>query len=83
MSWKTEIQLIDLDSQERLEVSCKVCNCSRYENVYLLSSKMDMAFDYLDEVERKLSCNSRGCSGEVRIARASQGDTEGFVGGLA
>lgn len=82
MSWKTNIQLVDLDSSQKLEVTCKKCGSSRYLNAFLLSSKEDMAFDYIDEVERKTVCQIRGCGGDVRLALISHGDTEGFTGGL-
>lgn len=82
MSWKTEIQLIDLDNQ-KIEVTCKACGHSRYENPYLLIKKYGLDFSYLDEVERTLTCHNRGCHGEVRIALSAEEETEGFVGGLA
>lgn len=82
MNWKTNIQLIDLDNQ-KLEVTCKSCGHSRYENPYLLIKKYGLDFAYMDEVERMLTCHSRGCNGEVRIALSSEEETEGFVGGLA
>ena len=82
MSWKTEIQLIDLDNQ-RIEVTCKQCGHSRYESPYLLIKKFGFDFAYIDEVERALTCHSRGCQGEVRIALSAEEETEGFVGGLA
>lgn len=83
MNWKTDLQLIDLGNDEKLEVTCSVCGHSRYENIHGLATKQGMAFDYLDEVERNLICNNRGCPGPVRIALSSQCDTEGFIGGLA
>lgn len=83
MNWKTEIQLIDLGNDQKLEVTCKTCGHSRYESIYLLATKMGMSFDYLDEVERNLPCNKSGCQGPVRIALSTKGETEGFVGGLA
>lgn len=82
MSWKTNIQLIDLDNQ-KLEVTCKQCGHSRYENPYLLIKKYGLDFSYMDEVERTLICNNRGCFGDVRIALSAEEETEGFVGGLA
>ena len=75
MNWKTEIQLIDLDRAQKLEVTCKSCGHTRYENPYLLCTKMGMSFDYLDEVERNLSCHKQGCNSPVRIALSGQGDT--------
>lgn len=83
MSWKTEIQLIDLGSDQKLEATCTICGHSHYPNIHGLATKQGMAYDYLDEVERNLTCQNRGCPGSVRIALTSQGDTEGFVGGLA
>lgn len=83
MNWKTEIQLIDLGAGQKLEVTCKVCGHSRYENPYMLCTKQGMSYDYLDEVERMLTCHKPGCFGTVRIALMANGDTEGFVGGLA
>ena len=81
MNWKTEIQLIDLGNEQKLEVTCTACGHSRYENIHGLATKLGMAYDYLDEVERNLACYS--CRGSVRIALSSSSDTEGFVGGLA
>ena len=82
MNWKTEIQLIDIADQ-KIEVTCKSCNHSRYENPYLLIKKYGLDFSYMDEVERLLLCNNRTCGGDVRIAVSSEEETEGFVGGLA
>ena len=81
MNWKTEIQLIDLGNEQKLEVTCTACGHSRYENIHGLATKLGMAYDYLDEVERNLTCYS--CRAPVRIALSSSSDTEGFVGGLA
>lgn len=83
MSWKTEIQLIDLGNEQKLEVTCNTCGHSRYENTHVLASKQGMAYDYLDEVEGNLICHNQGCTGRVRIALSHAADTEGFVGGLA
>lgn len=83
MNWKTNIQLIDLDETQKLEVTCTRCKSTRYLNLFLLCSRMDMAFNYIDEVERKTICEIRGCGGDVRLALITQGETEGFTGGLA
>lgn len=83
MTWKTELQLIDLDPQQKIEVTCKSCGHSHYETPLLLITKYGLDFHYLDEVERRLTCHNRGCRGAVRIALTHAGDTEGFVGGLA
>ena len=83
MNWKTNIQLLDLADNVKLEVTCKKCGHSRYENKYLLVKKYGLDFQYLDEVERMLTCTNRGCGGDVRIALSAESETEGFVGGLA
>ena len=83
MNWKSDLQIIDLDQTQKLEVTCKLCGHSRYENPYLLIKKMGLDYQHLDEVERLLSCNARGCNGDVRISLSAQDETEGFVGGLA
>ena len=83
MSWKTELQLIDIDQRQKIEVTCKICGHSRYESPYLLVAKLGLDFAYMDEVERALHCGRRGCNGAVRIALSTQEETEGFVGGLA
>jgi len=83
VSWKTELQIIDLDRNQKIEVTCRKCGHSHYENPYLLIKKYGLDFQYLDEVERLLHCHERGCRGDVRIALSASGETEGFVGGLA
>lgn len=83
MNWKTNIQLTDLDDTQRLEVTCKVCGHSRYESPHMLVAKYGLEFAYVDEVERLLICHARDCNGSVRVALSHQGETEGFVGGLA
>lgn len=81
MNWKTQIQLIDIADQ-KIEVTCKSCGHSRYENPYLLIKKCGLDFSYMDEVERTLVCHNRMCGSDVRIALSTEEETEGFVGGL-
>ncbi len=83
MSWKNELQLMDIPQTQRLEVTCTICGHSRYENAYQLAKQYCLSFEYLDEVERLLICHNRTCRGTVRIALTSSEDTEGFVGGMA
>lgn len=83
MSWKTQIQLIDLGSDQKLEATCNDCGFSHYPNIHALITRQGMDMYYLDEVERNLTCLNRGCYGSMRIALVSESDTEGFVGGLA
>ena len=83
MSWKREIQLIDLDKTQRLEATCQKCGHSRYPNIHELATKQGLAYEYLDEVELFLICINRGCDGRIRLALSHHGDTEGCVAGLA
>ena len=83
MNWKTQIQLIDLGPEQKLEATCTVCNHSHYPNVHALIAKQGMDMYYIDEVERNLVCQNQGCGGAIRLALSHAGDTEGFVAGLA
>ena len=60
MSWKQEIQLRDLDGDQSIEVLCRRCGDARYERVAALLEAAAAGltpFSYLDETERRLSCN--------------------------
>ena len=83
MSWKTELQVRDLDAKQVLEVSCKKCGHVHYLKPADLMAIPERQFTYLDELERDTSCRKRECRGTVRLAIARKGDTSGFVGGLA
>jgi hypothetical protein len=48
-----------------------------------LLAQPELQFIYMDELERMVVCRARHCGGTVRIALVHEGDTEGFVGGLA
>jgi len=83
VSWQTDLQLRDLSAEQRLEVTCKRCGLTRYENPHELLMSEVMQFAYLDEVQDTLTCKAWGCNGAIRIALSSEAETEGFVGGLA
>ncbi len=80
MTWKHEIQLRDLDGDQAIEVTCRRCGQTYYEQVSNLLGLGKMS--YLDEVEKRLACKRRGCRGPVRIALMDSAETDGFVGGL-
>ncbi len=83
MSWKHDIQLGDLEGDQRLEVTCRRRGHSHYVRISELLAQKDMTPQaYLDEVEARLKCRSRGCRGAVRITLIDGGETSGFVGGL-
>jgi hypothetical protein len=83
VNWKTELQLADLDAGTRLEITCKVCGLTRYEEQAQLIAMPDMARAFLNEVEAMLRCSDRFCRGPVRISLIHDDKTEGFVGGMA
>lgn len=83
MSWKSDLRLDDLPSEERLEISCKECGAHRYYTAAELLERKAFKHAYLDQVEAILRCHRKRCFGAVRLYRADPGDTEAFVGGLA
>jgi hypothetical protein len=83
MNWKTDLKLADLEPATRLEVTCKRCGLSRYEQQVALMQRPELAQAYLDEVERALRCSNRFCRSAVRVALIHDDKTEGFVGGMA
>lgn len=80
MSWKREIQLRDLAADQPLEITCRRCGWTHYQQALALLGLGGMS--YLDEVEKRLTCRQRGCRGPVRIALVDNTVTDGFVGGL-
>ena len=84
MSWKTELQLSDLDPETELEITCKLCQLTRYEQQASIALKQPaLRQPRLDEVERALQCRGRYCRGPVRLSMIHDDKTEGFVGGMA
>lgn len=83
MTWKTAIQVRDLDPDDRLELVCRQCGHLRYLTGASLQARKGADDLYLDEIEAKARCTQRGCNGTVRMALPPRGDTSGFVGGIA
>ena len=84
MNWKTNLQVLDLDATQRLEVTCKACDHVHYlTHQQIIAQSPERAFLYLDELERETMCKARRCRGAVRIAMVRNGETSGFVGGMA
>ncbi len=83
MSWKTSIQLRDLEGEQRLELICKICAHVHYRTVESILINRKRGYLYMDEVEARLHCNARGCRGAVRMIIERPKDTSAFVGGLA
>lgn len=83
MSWKTDLRLSDLASDQALEITCKSCGMTRYESPQAIMDRPGLTQTYVDEAERALRCASRYCGGPVRLSLTYDDKTEGFVGGLA
>ena len=83
MSWKTKIQLLDMNTEDRIEALCNKCGYHWYEfpSVYLHKSHMRQLC--LDEFEARLRCKQWNCQGRIKIALSNDAETEGFQGGLA
>lgn len=48
-----------------------------------LQARKGAAYLYLDEVETRTRCTQRGCGSPMRMAMPPEGETSGFVGGIA
>ena len=84
MSWKSELQLSDLDPETEFEITCKRCQLTRYERQTSIALQQPaLRRARLDEVERALQCHGRFCRGPVRLSLIHDDKTEGFVGGMA
>lgn len=83
MNWKTAIQVRDLSPEDRLELTCRKCGHLRYLTAKALHTRKGAAMLYLDEVEARALCSQHGCKGQMRIALPAQGETSGFIGGIA
>ncbi len=83
MNWKTDLQLADLDAGTQLEITCKSCGLTRYEEQGQLVGKPGMRHAYLNQVETALRCSDNFCRGPVRLSLIHEDKTEGFVGGMA
>ena len=84
MSWKSELQLSDLEPDTELEITCRRCGLTRYERQSVITQqKPELLQAKLDEVERALNCSGRHCRGAVRLSLIHDDKTEGFAGGMA
>ncbi len=83
MNWKRELQLRDIDRDQRIEATCKRCGHTHYVDIAVLIRQPELQFNYMDELERMTVCKARHCHGAVRLALVHDRETEGFTGGLA
>ena len=84
MNWKAHLQVRDLSPQQRLEATCKDCGHTHsFDAAQIIKQGRDRGFLHIDELERETICKARGCRRSVRLALIREGDTSGFVGGMA
>ena len=83
MSWKAQIQLLDFESEARLEARCSSCGYTWYEQRCVYYHKSHIRQLFVDEFEAKLRCKQWNCKGTIKLAQTSEHETEGFHGGLA
>lgn len=83
MGWKEDVQIRDLDHDQKLEMTCKKCGHMHALVAGEIAKDEERQFKYLDEIERETQCRARGCRGAVRLSMPRQGETSSFVGGLA
>ena len=83
MNWKTNLRVNDLEHNQRLEVTCRVCGHVHYLTRKLIGTTPLREQLFLDEVESRTMCKARRCRGAVRIALMRNREASAFVGGLA
>ena len=81
VNWKPELQVRDLEPEQRLEMTCETCGHVHYLiPVEIMASPNG---EFLNEVERETYCKARRCLGTVRMAIIRKDSASGFVGGMA
>lgn len=83
MSWKAQLQVLDLSDDDRIELTCRICGRVRWLPVPDLKARKDVPRLTLLEVEGRARCRQRVCGGAMRLALPRKGATKAFVGGLA
>lgn len=83
MSWKSKLQLLDFEIDDRLEARCSKCGYTWYEEPVIYFHNSHVRQLYIDEFEKKLGCKQWSCSGNIKLAQSHDEETEGFQGGLA
>lgn len=83
MSWKAQLQVLDLNEDDRLELTCRQCGRVRWLSVVELQARKTATRLTLAEVETRARCRQRQCGATMRLALPRKGATKAFVGGLA
>jgi hypothetical protein len=88
MSWKSQIQLLDLCAPERIEVICDMCG--HVAKIFPGDPLIDrFGHLYLDELERRARCKRAavrgrqgGCEGKMKVLLCSDSETHSFQAGI-
>jgi hypothetical protein len=84
VNWKAHLQVRDLEPERRLAATCKECGHTHmFTAAHVIRQGKHREFLHIDELEAETICRARGCRGGVRLALVREGDTSGFVGGMA
>jgi hypothetical protein len=83
VSWKDQLQVLDLAATDKIELTCRACGHLRYLTGAVLHARRGALRLTLSEVEGRARCRGRGCNGQMRLAMPHQGDTAAFIGGIA
>jgi hypothetical protein len=83
VSWKDQLQVLDLGAADKIELTCRACGHLRYLTGAELQSRGGALRLTLTQVEARARCRGRGCNGQMRLAMPHQGDTAAFIGGIA
>ena len=83
MSWKCEIQLLDLDPAERVEITCRRCSRVTLTGAAQLARTLGDRRLFLDEVEAQLLCSISWCAGPVVVAIPITDSGATFAGGMS
>jgi hypothetical protein len=83
VNWRTNIQILDLEDDDRLELTCRKCGKFRWLTGAELRARKGVQHLTLGAVESRARCRQRGCGGTMRLAMPAPQDTAGFVGGIA
>jgi len=83
VSWKRNLQILDFNSDDRLEARCKKCGYTWYETPCVYYHKSHIRQLFVDEFEKRLRCKQWNCKGQIALSITTDEETEGFHGGLA
>ena len=82
MSWKHELRLGDMNTDQRLELHCRRCSHTRLLDVCEIVTDRNRHL-HIDELENRLFCSECKGRGFARVSLVQVNRITAFVGGLA